>query len=115
MLQVDGRAAGLYACAGAHPATDVFFDNSPVMKVGPDAVAKGVKKIAWFSVAEPLRSGWAIGQDYLKDGVEMASAQVGQGTAYFFAPEMTFRAQPEGTFKFIFNQPFFLEMPATKK
>ena len=102
------------AAAGAHPVTDVFFDNSPVMKVGPDAVAKGVKKIAWFGVAEPLRSGWAIGQDYLKDGVEMASAQVGQGTAYFFAPEMTFRAQPEGTFKFIFNT-FFADMPATKK
>ncbi len=102
------------AAAGAHPVTDVFFDNSPVMKVGPDAMAKGVKKIAWFGVAEPLRSGWAIGQDYLKDGVEMASAQVGQGTAYFYAPEMTFRAQPEGTFKFIFNT-FFADMPATKK
>jgi hypothetical protein len=54
-------------------------------------------------VAEPLRSGWAIGQEYLKDGVEMASADIGSGTAYFYAPEMTFRAQPEGTFKFILN------------
>jgi len=91
------------AAAGAHPVQDVFFDNSPVLKVGPDAIAKGVKNIAWFAAPEPLRSGWAIGQDYLKDGVEMASADVGLGTAYFFAPEMTFRAQPEGTFKYIFN------------
>ncbi len=73
------------------------------MQVGADAIAKGVKKIAWFAEPEPLKSGWAIGQGYLKDGVEMASAQVGQGMAYFYAPEMTFRAQPDGTFKFIFN------------
>jgi hypothetical protein len=91
------------AAAGAHPAIDIFFDNSPVLRLGADAAARGVRKIAWFAVAEPLRSGWAIGQAYLKDGVEMASAQVGQGTAYFYAPEMTFRAQPEGTFKFILN------------
>jgi hypothetical protein len=91
------------AAAGAHPLTDVFFDNSPVLKLGPEAAAKGVKKIAWYAAAEPLRSGWAIGQEYLKDGVAMASARVGLGMAYFYAPEMTFRAQPEGTFKFIFN------------
>ena len=101
------------AAAGAHPLTDVFFDNSPVLKLGPDAFAKGVKKIAWFAAAEPLRSGWAIGQDYLNDGVAMASAPVGLGMAYFFAPEMTFRAQPEGTFKFIFNT-FYGEMPVKK-
>ena len=91
------------AAAGARPLQDIFFDNSPVFRLGSDAAAKGVKKIAWFAVPEPLRSGWAIGQDYLKDGVEMAAAQVGLGTAYFYAPEMTFRAQPEGTFKYIFN------------
>jgi hypothetical protein len=91
------------AAAGALPVTDVFFDNSPVLHLGSDAAAKGVKKIAWFAVPEPLRSGWAIGQNYLQDGVEMASADVGAGTAYFYAPEMTFRAQPEGTFKFLFN------------
>ncbi len=91
------------AAAGAHPATDLFFDNSPVWRLGAEATAKGVRKIAWFAEAEPLRSGWAIGQEYLKDGVQMAWAPVGQGAAYFYAPEMTFRAQPEGTFKFIFN------------
>jgi zinc carboxypeptidase len=91
------------AAAGAQAVQDVFFDNSPVFHLGADAAARGVTKIAWFATPEPLRSGWAIGQDYLKDGVEMASAKVGEGTAYFYAPEMMFRAQPEGTFKYIFN------------
>ena len=48
---------------------DVFFDNSPVFELGPDATLKGVRPVAWFDSATPLRSGWAYGQGYLKDGV----------------------------------------------
>ena len=81
----------------------VFFDNSPVMRLGPDAEAKGVKPIAWFENGTPLRSGWAWGQNYLDGGVAMAEAKVGQGTVYLFGPEITFRAQPAGTFKLLFN------------
>jgi hypothetical protein len=83
--------------------TDVFFDNSPVFKLGSDAKAKGVKAVAWYDTATPLRSGWALGQSYLKDGVAIAEAEVGRGTLYMFGPEILFRAQPHGTFKFLFN------------
>jgi hypothetical protein len=33
----------------------------------------------------------------------MAEAQVGKGKLYLFGPEITFRGQPHGTFKFLFN------------
>ncbi|MEO5800598.1 MAG: M14 metallopeptidase family protein, partial [Gemmatimonadales bacterium] len=91
------------AALGARPVTDVFFDNSPVFRFLPGAEAKGVKRIAWFAEPEPLKSGWAIGQGYLRDGIAMASATVGQGTAYLYGPEILFRAQPQGTFRFLFN------------
>jgi Zinc carboxypeptidase len=91
------------AAAGAPDNVDVFFDNSPVWHLGDNAASLGIRKIAWFAAPDPLRSGWAIGQEYLKDGVEMFSAPVGRGMAYFYAPDVTFRAQPEGTFKFLFN------------
>ena len=81
----------------------VFFDNSPVMRLGPDAESKGVKPIAWFENGSPLRSGWAWGQNYLDGGVVMAEAKYGQGTVYLFGPEITFRAQPAATFKLLFN------------
>jgi hypothetical protein len=83
--------------------TDVFFDNSPVFKLGPDAKAKGLRPVAWFDTPTPLRSGWAWGQNYLKDGVAIAEADIGRGTLYMFGPEILFRAQPHGTFKFLFN------------
>jgi len=81
----------------------IFFDNSPVMRLGPDAEAKGVKPIAWFENGTPLRSGWAWGQNYLDGGVAMAEAKYGAGTVYLFGPEITFRAQPAATFKLLFN------------
>jgi hypothetical protein len=82
---------------------DVFYNNNPAFRLGSDAAAKGVKPLAWFANGTPLRSGWAWGQSYLDGAVEAVEAQVGKGTLYLFAPEITFRAQPHGTFKWLFN------------
>jgi hypothetical protein len=82
---------------------DVFFDNSPVFRLKPEAALKGVRPVAWFSSDKPLRSGWAWGQKYLQDGVAVVEASVGKGKLFMFGPEINFRAQPHGTFKFLFN------------
>jgi hypothetical protein len=81
----------------------VFYDNSPVFRLGPDAAAKGLKPVAWFDSPTPLKSGWAWGQNYLDQGVAMAEGTYGKGTIYMFGPEITFRAQPHATFKMLFN------------
>jgi hypothetical protein len=88
---------------GLEKHVDVFFDNSPVFSLAPDAALKGVRPIAWFDSAQPLRSGWAFGQGYLERGVEAIDATIGAGKVFLFAPEITFRGQPHGTFKFLFN------------
>ena len=82
---------------------DVFFNNSPVFRLEPAAAMKGVRPVAWFDTPTPLRSGWAYGQGYLEGGVEAIDASVGKGKLYLFGPEITFRGQPHGTFKFLFN------------
>jgi hypothetical protein len=74
-----------------------------VFRLTPDASAKGIRPVAWFDSPTPLRSGWAWGQNYLEGGVTMAEAKVGRGKLYLFGPEILFRAQPHGTFKFFFN------------
>ncbi len=81
----------------------VMFDDSPVMKLGADAAAMGVRPLATFDTPTPLRSGWAWGQERLNGGVAMAEATIGKGTLYLFGPEVLFRAQPHGTFKLVFN------------
>ena len=89
--------------AGMRADTDVFFDNSPVWKLGADAVARGVRRLAWFDSKTPLRSGWAWGQEYLDQGVAAVEATVGKGRALLFGIEILQRGQPHGTFKFLFN------------
>jgi hypothetical protein len=88
---------------GAEDHVDVFFNNSPVFRLQPNAAALGVRPVMWFDTDEPLRSGWAWGQNYLEGGTTAFEASVGQGKAFVFGPEITFRAQPHGTFKFLFN------------
>ena len=95
----------LISASGLNTETDVYFDNNPVFKMNPDAVSKGIiKPIAWFANDKPLRSGWAWGQVYLKNGVVAFEATIGKGKLFAFGPEITFRSQSHGTFKFLFNQ-----------
>jgi Zinc carboxypeptidase len=90
---------------------DVFFDNSPVFRLEPDAALKGIRPVAWFDSPNPLRSGWAYGQGYLQGGVAVVDASVGKGKLFLFGPEITFRAQPHGTFKFLFNGIYLAARP----
>jgi hypothetical protein len=88
---------------GMESNADIYFDNSPVFKLSPNNSGK-IRPLAWFSSATPLRSGWAWGQSYLQDGVAAFEADYGKGKLYAFGPEITFRAQTHGTFKWMFNQ-----------
>ena len=92
---------------GLNKHVDVVFDNSPVLQLAPDATLRGVTPVSWFDAKEPLRSGWAWGQHYLEGGAAAVEAKVGKGKVFLIGPEITFRAQPHGTFKLLFNGIFY--------
>lgn len=89
--------------AGMEEHTNVFFDDSPVFRLGAGADAAGVRRIGWFDTKTPLRSGWSWGEALLENGVVAFEADVGKGRGVFFGPEILKRAQPHGTFKLLFN------------
>ena len=95
--------SGAPTAAGAEEHVDVFFNNSPVFRLAPNAGARGIRPVMWFDSGTPLRSGWAWGQNYLEGGTTAFEATIGQGHVFAFGPEITFRGQPHGTFKFLFN------------
>jgi len=79
---------------------NVMFHNSPVFRL---QTAGDISTVARFDEEKPLRSGWAMGQSYLKNGLAVMEAPVGRGRLALFGPEIVFRAQSHGTFKFLFN------------
>jgi hypothetical protein len=99
-VRVDNTLPVAY---GLQDRVDIFFDNSPVFRLKPEADKAGVKSVAWFDSDQPLRSGWAWGQDRLYGGVAIAEAPVGKGKLFLFGPEVLYRAQSHGTFKLFFN------------
>ncbi len=82
---------------------DVMFSNSPTYRVGDQETANVLQRVAWFDSKTPLRSGWAWGQEHLKGGLAIVEGRVGKGRLVLFGPQILFRAQPHGTFKFLFN------------
>jgi hypothetical protein len=88
---------------GFETEVDVFFDGSPAFRLEPAAAPAGVRRVAWYASPTPLRSGWALGQRYLEGAAAVVDAPLGKGRMLLFGPEITYRAQPHGTFKFLFN------------
>jgi hypothetical protein len=82
---------------------DFFFDRNPSFRLDETARRNGVRPLAWFDSDQALRSGWALGQSYLKDTVAVLEASVGTGKLVLYGPDILFRAQPHGTFKLLFN------------
>jgi len=98
-------APGVPATWGMDEYADVYFNNNPVFRITSGGYSNcHVEPLMWFDTASPLRSGWAFGQSYLKDGITAFKVNVGQGELYVFGPEIMFRAQAHGTFKMLFNQ-----------
>lgn len=82
---------------------NIMSSNSPLFAIDDAASALGIKKLAWYGEEDPLKSGWIWGAEYLKNGIAAYVSPVGTGTFYAFGPEITFRAQSHGTFKWLFN------------
>ncbi|QDU23487.1 M14 family metallopeptidase [Urbifossiella limnaea] len=99
-VQVDDSSSLAWGL-GDH--ADVMFSNSPTFRLTNNAAEAGVKRVAWFDSATPLRSGWAWGQQHLEGGAAVVDAKVGRGRLALYGPQVLFRGQPHGTFRLVFN------------
>jgi hypothetical protein len=98
--QVDNTNPLAY---GMPSSVDVFFDRSPSFRLLPAAALNGVSAVSWYQSDHVLDSGWAWGQQYLNGTTAVVEAKLGKGKVFLFGPEIAFRGQPHGTFKFLFN------------
>lgn len=88
---------------GLNDRVDVMFSMSPTFRPIEGEGTEDLRPVGWFDSKTPLRSGWAWGQERLDGGVAIVDARVGKGRLALFGPQVLFRGQPHGTFKFVFN------------
>lgn len=81
--------------------SDGRWDNAPVFDL--PAGEAGIRPILRVDSDRPLRSGWAWGQEHVKDGVLAYEADIGEGRLTAFSTDITFRAQMHGGFRLLFN------------
>jgi hypothetical protein len=104
-MWVEGRAEPVEESEayGIGERAIMSFNRSPVFRLPAGAASEGIRRLAWYDSDHALRSGWAVGQQYLNGGLAAIEASVGDGKLFMFGPGIVERAQPHGTFKFLFN------------
>ncbi|WP_414662370.1 M14 metallopeptidase family protein [Horticoccus sp. 23ND18S-11] len=104
---LEGKVDTAQPLAWGMPAkADFYFERSAAFTLPANSTDAGLTPVVWYDSATPLRSGWALGQSYLKDRVAIATANVGAGKLHLMGSEVAFRGQTHGTFKFLFNALF---------
>ena len=83
---------------GSAPTVPIFYEDGPAFKVTGDA-----HSVASFTTDQPLLSGWILGGQFLKGTSVIAQEPVGKGNLILFGFRPQYRAQSEGTYKFLFN------------
>ncbi len=75
----------------------VMFLHSPVFDV------KEGSTVAWYPEADPLVSGWILGEKHVRGKAAVAEVPAGDGTIILIGCSPHFRNQNRATFKLLFN------------
>jgi len=102
--------------SGMEANTAAYFTASHAFEIGPqvyqgmsadEAKARAARyptvSVADYSDTVLLLSGWIRGEDLIKGKCAVAEVQYGKGRIVLFGFRVQHRAQPHGTFRFVFN------------
>jgi hypothetical protein len=91
---------------GMPPAWPVFFESDQAYRIKPDFAIQA-EIVARYPTDGPiLQSGWLLGEELLRDQVNVAAFRVGRGYVVTMGSQVDFRTQPRATFKLLFNALF---------
>lgn len=79
----------------------IMFLHSPVFEV-----TEG-QSIAWYPEADPLISGWVLGEEHLRGRTAVAEVPAGDGVVIMIGCPPHFRNQNRATFKLLFNSIYY--------
>ncbi|MCW4050469.1 MAG: M14 family zinc carboxypeptidase [Candidatus Bathyarchaeota archaeon] len=81
----------------------IIFRHHPALSVRPRVNNDDYKVVLSYPEKHIMESGWLTGEKYLSNKAALVEAKMGKGKVvlYGFQPQM--RAQPDATFKLLFN------------
>jgi hypothetical protein len=98
---------------GVSPRVALVFNDNPILDV-PEERAE-IEVAARFAGEGLLASGWARGAEQLHGKPAAVCVRVGAGTVCLFAADVVYRAQPQGSFKMLFNAILGLPAPVSRR
>ncbi|MFO1076152.1 MAG: M14 metallopeptidase family protein [Planctomycetota bacterium] len=98
-IEVDRWHPLARGCPGVMAA---MVDRSTAVLEVADPAAK-IDVVARYRGEDTLLSGWAIGEEFLVGKAAVLCAHVGRGRVVLYGANVTYRGQPVGTFKLVFN------------
>lgn len=87
---------------GMPPEWPVFFESDQAYRLRP-GFGMEAQVAARYPRGKILRSGWLLGEEYLRDQANVVSFRVGKGYVVTYGSQIDFRTQPRATFKLLFN------------
>jgi hypothetical protein len=91
---------------GLPSAWPIFFESNQAYRLLPSFSFRPEVVARYPGQGAILQSGWLLGDQYLRNAANVIAFHVGKGYVVVLASEVTFRAQPEATFKLVFNSIF---------
>ncbi|HXH06112.1 MAG TPA: M14 family metallopeptidase [Vicinamibacterales bacterium] len=96
---------------GMPPSWPVFFESDQAYRLAPGFGIQAEVVSRYPATGPILRSGWLLGEAYLRNLANTMAFRVGRGYVVAFASQIDFRTQPRATIKMLFNA--ILHGPAT--
>ena len=84
-----------------------FFRNSLAYNLIPDFEPKHGQVAVKFPDRKLLRSGWIVGEEYIRRKAAVVDVPYGQGRVILIGFRSQFRGQTHGTFKLLFNALYY--------
>jgi len=93
-------------CFGMRPRETVWFQSGPAFRVQRRNRIRS-QEVLTYPARRLLASGWLLGESYLANRAAVVDVSVGDGHVVLFGIRPQYRAQPNATFKMLFNGLFY--------